>query len=335
MSFTRVEQDGLEFYTLKANGTSGMSIAALARLCGVEHNSIREVLKRIHGKKTTSKWLKPFIDEDFYLAINLRGQAKIIRADVCFAIICYYAFKSSRAPAEAKYAFGKFGPMGIEGWIHGITGWQPETAAPELTEDRVAAFIEARLSPGGIPIEINPDSVIELLKRNDFTRAGYRLYFYLEMMHLHDAHPDEQQICKDLKIAPSTLRKWLPKVQARSHCADWLKLPGRKGPEYPIQLRMHAELGGIMEASTPIGPVDLVTSSEVIEIKRIEDWKEALGQVMAKAQCFPDLSMRIHLFGESSKILRKITQHCQFLNVIVTFETVVSDRPKVIVPNQP
>ncbi len=326
MSFTRVEQDGLEFYTLKANGVSGMSIAALARLCGVEHNSIREVLKRIHGKKTTSKWLKPFIDKELYLAINLRGQAKIIRADVCFAIICYYAFKSSRAPAEAKYAFGKFGPMGIEGWIHGITGWQPEATAPELTEDRVAEFIEARLTPGGIATEINADSVIQMLKQCGFTGAGYRLYFYLEMMHLQNQQPTMEQICADLKISHSTFKKWIPKVHAWSHCADWLQPQPRSGNEHPIQLRLHAELGGKMEAFTPIGPVDLVTSTEVIEIKRIEDWKEALGQVMAKAQCFPELSMRIHLFGESSKILKKVTKHCQFLNVLVTFETIVRDR---------
>jgi hypothetical protein len=28
---------------------------------GVEHNSIRDLLKRIHGNKTRSKWLKPFV----------------------------------------------------------------------------------------------------------------------------------------------------------------------------------------------------------------------------------------------------------------------------------
>jgi hypothetical protein len=328
MSFTRVEQDGLEFYTLKANGASGMSIAALARLCGVEHNSIREVLKRIHGKKTASEWLKPFSGKALYLAINLPGQAKIIRSDVCFAIICYYAFESRKEPAEAKYSFGKFGPMGIEGWIHGITGWEPEAEAPELTEDAVADFIEARLTPGGIAAEVKADAVIGMLKQCKFTGTGYRLYFYLEMMHLQNEHPSAEQICEDLQIAHSTFKKWLPKVHAWSHCADWLQLKTRSGHEYPIQKRLHAELGGKMEAFTPIGPVDLVTSTEVIEIKRIEDWKEALGQVMAKAQSFPDLSMRIHLFGESSKILKKITKHCQFLDVLVTFETIVIDRPE-------
>jgi hypothetical protein len=332
MSILRVVQDGVEFFTKNQTGACKMSEAGMARLCDITQQSMHERIRDALTGKTASESLNGFSGMCFpqQVTLNIDGYpitVNLYDSDFCAAMVEYYAFESRHKTAAALFAYRKFAKIGIEKWIQSITGWQPETAAPELTEDRVAAFIEARLSPGGIPIEINPDSVIELLKRNDFTRAGYRLYFYLEMMHLHDAHPDEQQICKDLKIAPSTLRKWLPKVQARSHCADWLKLPGRKGPEYPIQLRMHAELGGIMEACTPIGPVDLVTSTEVIEIKRIEDWKEALGQVMAKAQCFPELSMRIHLFGESSKILRKITKHCQFLNVIVTFETIVPNTP--------
>jgi hypothetical protein len=54
----------------------------------------------------------------------------------------------------------------------------------------------------------------------------------------------------------------------------------------------------------------------------IEDWKEALGQVIAKGQSFPKLTKRIHLFGESSKQLKKITQNCQTLDVLVTFEKI-------------
>jgi hypothetical protein len=320
MSFTRVEQDGVEFYTLKSNGASGMSIAALARLCGVEHNSIRDLLKRIHGNKTASEWLKPLVGKPLHLAINAPGKAKIIRADVCFAIICYYAFESHMEPPEAKYAFGKFGPMGIDGWIHGITGWKP---AAELTEDVVIDFITDRLEPGMIAAGIQTDALIEMLKRGDFIGSGCRLYFYLEMMHLQGETPSERQICKDLKIAPSTLRKWLPKVHAWSHCADWLQLQARKGPEYPIQLRMHEELGGKMEAFTVVGRIDLVTDTEVIEIKQIAQWKDALGEVLAKGQCFPEHHKRIHLFGASDKLMEKIVPCCSVLEVLVTFE--VSD----------
>jgi hypothetical protein len=55
MSFTRVEQDGVEFYTLTSNGASGMSIAGLARLCDVNYFIIRYLLQRTHGSKVTLK----------------------------------------------------------------------------------------------------------------------------------------------------------------------------------------------------------------------------------------------------------------------------------------
>ncbi len=323
MSFTRVEQDGVEFYTLKSNGASGMSIAALARLCGVERESIRKVLKRLHGTKTTSKWLNRVVGKPLYLAPKLPGMARIIRADVCFAIVGYYAFESDQKPEEAPYAFDKFGLMGMEGWIQEITGWKPETSGTELSEDTVIDFINDRMEPGMIAAGIQTDALIEMLKRGDFIGSGCRLYFYLEMMHLQGETPSERQICKDLKIAPSTLRKWLPKVHAWSHCADWLRLQARKGPEYPIQLRMHEELGGKMEAFTVAGRIDLVTDTEVIEIKQIAKWKDALGEVMSKGQFFPAHHKRIHLFGASDKLMEMIVEVCSIFEILVTFE--VSD----------
>jgi hypothetical protein len=322
MSFTRVEQDGVEFYTLKSNGASGMSIAGLARLCGVHHSAIRQLLQRIHSSKVTSKWLKPLIGKDLYLAVSPASGARILKAEVCTAIIGYFAFASRNKTKAAEYAFAKFAYMGMEHWIQSHTGWQGLSLATELTEDVVIDFINDRLEPGMIAAGIQTDALIEMLKRGDFIGSGCRLYFYLEMMHLQGETPSERQICKDLRIAPSTLRKWLPKVHAWSHCADWLQLQARKGPEYPIQLRMYEELGGKMEAFTVVGRIDLVTDTEVIEIKQIAQWKDALGEVMAKGQCFPEHHKRIHLFGESDKLLEKIVPACSVLEVLVTFESI-------------
>ncbi|NJR70987.1 MAG: hypothetical protein HC771_21895, partial [Synechococcales cyanobacterium CRU_2_2] len=150
--------------------------------------------------------------------------------------------------------------------------------------------------------------------------AGCRLYFYLEMLHLQGKTPTERQICEDLKISSSTLRKWLPKIHDWSHCADWLQLPGRKGPEYAIQLRMHKALGGVMEAFTVAGRIDLVTDTEVIEIKRVADWKDAVGEVMVKGQSFPNHRKRIHLFGQVEKLWETILATCTSLDITVTIE---------------
>lgn len=328
MSILRVEQDQIEFFTFEATGLSGMSETGLARLVGVSQQSVHDLIQNIITGLTRSKCFKPFAGKDFILQakVTINGKrvpVSIIPAHICTVIINYYAFISDYKTETAYYSSLKFSEMGIERWIQGITGWKPPAPATELTEDSVIDFINDRMEPGMIAAGIQTDALIEMLKRGDFIGSGCRLYFYLEMMHLQGETPSERQICKDLKIAPSTLRKWLPKVHAWSHCADWLQLQARKGPEYPIQLRMHEELGGKMEAFTVVGRIDLVTDTEVIEIKQIAQWKDALGEVLAKGQCFPEHHKRIHLFGASDKLMEKIVPCCSVLEVLVTFE--VSD----------
>jgi hypothetical protein len=320
MSFARVERDGVEFYTLHSNGASGMSIAALARLCGVERESIRKVLKRLHGTKTRSIWLNMVAGKPLYLAPKLLGQAKVLRADVCFAIICYYAFESDREPAEAKYAFAQFGPMGIEDWIQGITGWKPETTNVEPTHEQVDKYIHDRLPKDQLAVAIHPGEIIKMLQQCGFSADGYRLYFYLEMMDLQNQTPTMETICSELNIKPTTFRRWLPRIHEWSHCADWLEAPQRKGKEFEIQTRMHEELGGKTEVYTPAGRIDLVTDTEVIEIKKVEKWKDAFGEVIIKGQTFPTHQKRIHLFGSTDKQLTTIQEYCEVLNVNVTFE---------------
>ncbi|NKB16929.1 MAG: hypothetical protein HC770_00405 [Pseudanabaena sp. CRU_2_10] len=45
MNITRVERDGVEFFTINATGESGMSESGLARLCGVTHQAINKLLQ--------------------------------------------------------------------------------------------------------------------------------------------------------------------------------------------------------------------------------------------------------------------------------------------------
>jgi hypothetical protein len=322
MSFTRVEQDGVEFYTLKSNGASGMSISGLARLCNVSDKSLAQLLENIARGSVRSKRLKRLLGKDIYLEVKGIQGARIIRAEICSAIIRYYAFESHVQSEIAQYSYDKFADMGMQDWIQSLTGWKPPTPAPELTEDAVIDFIADRLEPGMIAAGIQTDALIEMLKRGDFNGSGCRLYFYLEMMHLQGETPSDRQICKDLKIAPSTLRKWLPKIHAWSHCADWLQLQARKGPEYPIQLRMYEELGGKMEAFTVAGRIDLVTDTEVIEIKQIAQWKDAVGEVLSKGQFFPKHHKRIHLFGAADKLMEVIVASCSVLEIVVTFEAI-------------
>jgi hypothetical protein len=324
MSFTRVEQDGLEFYTLKANGASGMSISALARLCRVNDKAIAYLLKQIARNKVHAKRLKPLVGKEIYLGTDLGFGARIIRAEICSGIIRYYAFESRFKNETAQYSFEKFAEMGIEAWIQGITGWKPQTI-PELSLESVEAFVNDSLAAGELAISINPESIVKLLQKSKFSADGYRLYLYLEMLSLQEQTPTIDHICATLNISLSTFKKWLPKVHKWSRCADWIQLRTRQGTEFEIQCRMHQELGGDIEVHTIAGRIDLVTATEVIEIKKIAHWKDAFGEVIAKGQFFPKHQKRIHLFGTSDRLMEVIMPTCAAENVTVTFESVMQD----------
>jgi hypothetical protein len=322
MSFTRVEQDGVEFYTLKSNGASGMSISGLARLCDVNDKSLAQLLDSIARGLVRSKRLKRFTGKDIYLGVKAPFGAVIIRAEVCSAIIRYYAFESDYRTEVAQYSYDKFADMGMEDWIQSITGWQPALPSAELTMEAVEAYVNDFLPAGKLAIAIHPGEIIKLLQQSKFSADGYRLYLYLEMLALQEQTPTIDHICDTLNISMSTFKKWLPQVHEWSRCADWIQLRTRQGPEFDIQSRMHQEHGGTIEVHTLAGRIDLVTDTEVIEIKRINHWKDAFGEVLAKGRYFPNHQKRIHLFGEAEKLKPTIVTTCEGMDILATFEPV-------------
>jgi hypothetical protein len=95
--------------------------------------------------------------------------------------------------------------------------------------------------------------------------------------------------------------------------------------EHQICDRLKLELGGEVEVITAVGRIDLLTAFEVIEIKNINNWKEALGKILAYSAFFPEHSKRIHLFGcrDCAKLaLAQAT--CSEFEITVTFEEVKS-----------
>lgn len=93
--------------------------------------------------------------------------------------------------------------------------------------------------------------------------------------------------------------------------------------EHQIRDRLHTELGGQVEVVTAVGRIDVLTDSELIEIKDIRDWKNALGQILAYAAFFPEHSKRIHLFGKADLArLATCQTTCSEFGISVTFEEV-------------
>ena len=71
---------------------------------------------------------------------------------------------------------------------------------------------------------------------------------------------------------------------------------------------------GKTEVTTPNGRIDILTATEIIEVKRIKKWKDAMGQVMAYGIHYPDHRKRVHLYGSGSimydmKAFRTLTHY--------------------------
>jgi hypothetical protein len=91
--------------------------------------------------------------------------------------------------------------------------------------------------------------------------------------------------------------------------------------EKDIQVELHNELGGLREVIVASGKIDLLTTTQIIEVKEEVKWKEAVGQVIIYGLDYPTHKKRIHLFGE--KVLgitrSRIKDYCQQLDIEVTW----------------
>jgi hypothetical protein len=103
--------------------------------------------------------------------------------------------------------------------------------------------------------------------------------------------------------------KELDSIVPESHCAQ---------EEKEIQERLARELGGKQEVETPAGRIDILTSTCLLEVKLLENWKAGVGQLMVYGQSFPSHSRRLHLFGGSPPPV--IYESCHKLGILVTHE---------------
>jgi DNA-binding MarR family transcriptional regulator len=123
-----------------------------------------------------------------------------------------------------------------------------------------------------------------------------------------------------------TISRALKELVAKGYLPDtylFISTPA-DDTERRIRDRLKVELGGEIEVATAVGRIDLLTATEVIEIKNINDWKEALGKLLAYSAFFPEHSKRIHLFGRVDLTKLALAQAtCSEFGITVTFEEVL------------
>jgi hypothetical protein len=97
--------------------------------------------------------------------------------------------------------------------------------------------------------------------------------------------------------------------------------PKEKRLETVLCEDLSIELHGQTEIKTPIGYIDIMTNTEIIEVKRVRKWKWALGQILVYGLYHPEKVKRIHLFGRCKDTkLETIKEHCGKFDVVVTWQ---------------
>jgi hypothetical protein len=114
---------------------------------------------------------------------------------------------------------------------------------------------------------------------------------------------------------------------------EWIESINKIKPCFKISVerlirdKLSTELHGQVEVTSTHGLIDIVTDTEIIEIKHADKYKHAIGQVLAYSRDFPHLFKRIHLFHEDEVILseycEKAKSVCDPLQISVTHELVM------------
>jgi hypothetical protein len=76
---------------------------------------------------------------------------------------------------------------------------------------------------------------------------------------------------------------------------------------------------GTSEVICEFGRIDVLTKKSIIEIKRVDLWKHALGQIIAYGTCYPNKIKKIAFYGDKSCLTENIMKLLIDQNVKVLF----------------
>ena len=314
MNITRVERDGVEFFTIDATGESGMSESGLAQICGITKQSMNVFLRDLMSGKADQNQLEPLQRNDLWcqgkgipsIEKSKIRNLSIVRAEVCAQVVKHYAFHSRHKTPEAMFALEKFAALGITAWIQEATHWHGNP-----------------VPRNGIVVDYD---TLDTLIESKLDGTSYRVFFVLQKALRLRMELNADEIMKRANISRSAYRNAVTKLGEIKLLPDWITIQRKAHPERDVRDRLQSQLGGKVEAYTKYGLIDLLTETELIEIKTIDRWKDAIGHILAKSNKYPTHAKRLHLFGPKDPILETIEEVCTPHSIRVTFEKV--DPPK-------
>ena len=183
-----------------------------------------------------------------------------------------------------------------------------------------------KLSGTFYPLQRN--ELIALRKSRLINNAAY-VYLALRVSN-PSSDPSIRFVIKDFAlcwhIPESSLYEAISKLKKLNLLPEWLDYESRQNNliEAKVRDRLHQKLGGLIEVTTPSGRIDLLTDTEIIEVKRFADWKAALGQILVYSAFYPEHQKRIHLFGRRDELTKiaDVYSACLNFDVVVTAEEV-------------
>ncbi|WP_414590161.1 hypothetical protein [Scytonema sp. PCC 10023] len=158
----------------------------------------------------------------------------------------------------------------------------------------------------------------------ELTAAEWRLWAYLASLEPLSDLPDIAVIIKEARIKKSTFYTAIAKLHKYELVPKRLKIASYDKPESRIRETLRSQLEGLSEVITPTGRIDILTDTEIIEVKGVREWKSALGQILVYSALYPSHKKRIHLFGEAEELkkLPDIEAACLPFGVLVTGEEI-------------
>jgi hypothetical protein len=122
----RVEEDGIELFTVIATGESAVSERGLARMSGVDRQTMRRWFSDL-AHPGTPKWLHPLTDINLELAHEIKKRWKPIKPISAKAASKFISLVARHLKTDEAFdTLDAIGEIGLNSYIQGKTGWLPD-----------------------------------------------------------------------------------------------------------------------------------------------------------------------------------------------------------------
>jgi hypothetical protein len=138
------------------------------------------------------------------------------------------------------------------------------------------------------------------IKSNGQKGDVVKRFFQLAIKKAYFAAINELEESPSTVVGEAILKRKRSLVEEQIHELD-REVEGPVRMEALVRDRLALELGAVTEVRCEYGLVDVLSETEVIEVKSVGCWKHALGQCLAYGLCFMGRKVRIHLFADSGR----------------------------------